>query len=123
MEIRDIELRDLVLLEKHATFPMKNFYDQLYIMKKSVIKDEKLIGSFFVKLTTESMLIFNESCPLTRARALKMMFDYILKEHLKLGFDDSHIFLNNLDNYGELLKKHFGFEDVIGKPLVFRKKA
>jgi hypothetical protein len=123
MEIRDLSLRDLISLEKNATFPLQDPFGKLFIIRKSIIQDDELIGSFLVKLTTESMLVFNDPSPITRAKALKLMYDYICKELVKLGFDDNHVFLNNLEQYGELLKKHFGFEDVIGKPLVIRKRA
>jgi len=119
--IRELNLNDLVILEGNSKFPIENVMGSF--IKRSIIQDGKLVGSIFVKKTTETALIFEGNIsPLNRARALKEIFHFLAFELVKQGFNDTHIFLDNLDSYGELLKKHFGFEDVIGKPLVLRKR-
>ena|SRR5271156_1282358 len=122
--VRDLNLHDLVILEQEAKFQLPKLESPLFIVKKSVEIDGKLIGSFFVKLTSEVSLIFDSSISkLTRARALREIFIHLYLELNKRGFNDTHIFLkDDLKSYGELLKKHCGFEDVIGSALVLRKK-
>ena len=121
--IRDINLHDLMLLEPYVKFPLGSINNPTYCIKKSVENDGKLIGSFLVKATTETSLVFNEeSSSLNKARALREVFKFLSQEIVKLGFNDNHIFLNNLEYYEKLLKKHFGFENIIGTPLVLRGK-
>jgi hypothetical protein len=120
MRIRDVNIRDLVLLEPCAKFPLDN-YNHLYPIKGSLEIDGELIGSFFVKLTSETSLIFApEVSSLNRARALKEIFHLAAKRLVDLGLNDNHIFLKDQESLGKILKKHFGFEDVVGTPLVLR---
>ena len=120
--IRDLNLNDLVKLEKDAKFPLPNLNSDLFFIKKSIELDNELIGSFFVKNTTETSLIFKDVSRLNRARALKQIFHYLAFELVKLGYNDTHVFVPNMSDYENILKKHFGFEDIVGTPLVLRGK-
>ncbi len=118
MQLRELELHDLVLLEKDAQFPMPNLLSSLYCIKKSIEEDGKLIGSFWVKLTSETSLIIDSKYSnITRARAIREIFSFLRPELINKGLDDSHLFIQDNDHYVELLKKHFNFKDNLGVPL------
>jgi len=118
MQLRELNLNDLMLLEKDAQFPMPNLLSPLYCIKKSIEEDGSLIGSFWVKLTSETSLILDSKYSnLTRARAIKEIFRFLRKELVTKGLDDSHLFIQENDHYVELLKKHFHFKDNLGVPL------
>jgi hypothetical protein len=123
MEIRNLNLYDLVLLEKDAKFPLPNLSSNLYVIRKSLLLNDKLIGSFWTKLTSETSLIL---CPevsnLTKARAIREVFQSLYCELQKLGLDDSHLFIQNDEEYVKLLKKHFGFKDQLGTALYIGKR-
>jgi hypothetical protein len=116
--IRDLSLHDLVSLEKEAQFPLPNLSSSLYCIKKSIEYEDKFIGSFWVKMTSETSLILSPNISnLTRAIAIKEIFNFLFTELTKAGLDDSHLFIQNNDQFVDFLKKHFGFKDNLGTPL------
>lgn len=118
MSLRELNLNDLMILERHSMFPLPNLTSKLYCIKKSIEDDGKLLGSFWVKLTSETSLILEPSLSrLAKARAIKEIFDFLVEELTSLGLDDSHLFIENDNLYVEILKKHFGFKDNLGTPL------
>lgn len=119
--IVQLALNDLLRLEKHAQFPMPNLENPLYIVKGSVV-DGKLIGSFWVKMTTEtSMILDPEASKFAKARAIQEIVVFLRKELQRFGFDDSHLFITKDPDYVEFLKRNFGFIDGIGTPLYIKK--
>lgn len=123
--VRDLNLNDLLILEKYAKFDFPKIDSPLFCIKKAVEIDGKLIGLFLTHLTTEVSLVFDDRVSrITRARALKEIYFHLFKELTKSGFDDAHIFLkDDLVSYGEMLKKHCGFEDIVGHGLVLRRRS
>lgn len=118
MSVRDLSLGDLRELESHAKFPLPNLNSKLYIIKKSIESDGELLGSFWVKITSETSLILQPDLSrLAKARAIKEVFDFLVNELVSMGLDDSHLFIDNDDTYVEILKKHFRFKDNLGTPL------
>ena len=116
--ITELLISDLVALEKFARFPLPNLSAPQYILKGSVLDRMNLVGSFWVKITTESSLIVNPSYSnFVKAKAIKEIFEYIKNALLIKGFDDSHLFIEDDPCYVELLKKHFGFKDSLGTAL------
>lgn len=130
MEIRDLNLRDYITLEKlHdkvSEFPIPNPSNKLNIVKKAIYDDGNFIGAGFAWNTTEiSLIVDDDLSSIKRAKAVKLLFDTLLKELVGLGYEDSHVFVIPKTDvkYAELLKKHFGFIDDEGIPLYYRKKV
>lgn len=121
MLIRNINLNDLLRLEKAAQFPMPNLESSLYIIKKTLM-DNGLIGSFWVKATTETSLILSpEISKLKKARAIAEIVKILRCELMKLGYDDSHLFIKDDEEYVNFLKKNFDFKDNLGTALYITK--
>ena len=108
--MRDLEISDLVDLEKNNKIP--NLYNGQFRLMKAIEQDNELIGSCWVRLTTESTIIFKENLNnLTIARALKEVNKFLHCEVPKLGINDSYALFEESPNeeYIRLLKKHFNF--------------
>jgi hypothetical protein len=116
--IRDLSLNDLVILEKDAKFPLPNLANPLYKIQKSIENNSELLGSFWVKITSETSLVLKpELSNLTKARAIKEIFKFLYLEVQRLGLDDSHIFIEDDPHYIKFLKKHLNAKDNLGVPL------
>lgn len=120
MEIRDLSIHDLTILEREAKFPMPNLVSGLYPIKKSIDED-RLLASFWVKVTTETSLILRpDLSDLTKAKIIIKIFKFLTKELQRLGFDDSHLFIENDESYVKFLKQYFSFRDNLGHALYIR---
>jgi hypothetical protein len=112
--LRKLKLSDLVTLSKDNKLPQ--LYNGPFKLIRSIEENGKLIGSFWVRITTENSLVLRKD--LTRleiARAMKEMYEFLYcKVPEELGISDSFvIFENEFDeNYVNLLKKHFPFEEM-----------
>jgi hypothetical protein len=116
--ITDLILADLVKLEKDAKFPLPRLNSELYFIKKSIIRDDKLIASFWVKLTSEVSAVFSaDASPLQKSRALKELESYLDGRLKEVGLEDTHLFVRGDDHFCHLARKHMKFEDVVGIPL------
>src|SRR5205814_9300169 len=93
-------------------FPFPNLDSPLYVIKGIALNDNgRLVGGGFVKLISEAILILdNNASTMERSKALKEFFLIGKAKSEKLGLDSWHVFLSKeLNDYGEILKKHFGF--------------
>jgi hypothetical protein len=113
MQLRDLKLSDLVILEKDNLPPLFNGPFKLI---KSIDDNGDLVGSFWVRITTEvSLLLKPEMSRIKRARAISKIAEFLYdKIPEDLGISDSFItFEGDFDEkYIKLLKKHFNFEEV-----------
>jgi alanine dehydrogenase len=120
--IRELNLNDLVKLENSAKFPLNDIDSKMFCIKKAIEEDGELIGSVMVHITSEVSIILNEKVSrIKKARAILEIFSFLGKELVKLGFEDAHVFIKDNPTYAAILKKHYGFEDVVGTALVVRK--
>lgn len=111
--LRDLNLHDLRILEDSALFPLPNLTNPLYVVKQSVVSDDKLIASFWVKITSEVSIVFgSEASSLSRARALLEVYHFLLDEMKRQGLDDTHLFVKNPGDFGNILVKHLKFKKV-----------
>jgi hypothetical protein len=114
--LRDLELKDLKLLEqihdRSCSFPMPYIIDPRYVIKTSILSDDKrLIGMSFVKSTCElSLILDSEISKFSKSRALKELFKYLPDKIIKKGFNDVHLIADSSD-YAELLNRHFEFKE------------
>jgi len=93
-------------------FPFPDLTSPLYVIKGIALDDKgHLVGGGFVKLTSEVILILDNNASIVeRGKALKEFFLIGKAKSEKLGLDSWHVFLSKeLDDYAEVLKKHFGF--------------
>jgi nickel-dependent lactate racemase len=117
--IRDLKIKDLVALEKCAQFPLENLRNKMKILEKAVEDEKGLLGSVIVNHTAEISIILADRSTRDRVKALKEIEKLVYTELIRQGYRDLHTFI--LDpRYAEILVHHFGFEYVIGIPLVRR---
>jgi hypothetical protein len=112
MRLRDLSINDLVILEKDN---LPDLFNGPYRLIKSIEDKNELIGSFWVRLTTEISLILRPNLNnLTRARAVNEVGRF-LKYSIpgRLGISDAFVVLENESiGYDKILKKHFNFEEI-----------
>lgn len=120
--IRDLKLSDLMSLEKSATFPLENINFSNCPIKKTLLDDKRILGIFMAHSTLEiSIVLESDLSKLSKGKAIRSIFNCLKREITSSGYDDAHVFINNDEHYKNILKKHFGFEDVVGAPLVIRR--
>lgn len=111
--IRDLNINDLVILEKDN---LPTLFNGPFKLIKSVEYQGEFIGSFWVRMTTEvSILLRPESNNFTKARAIKELGNFLYCNIPKeLGISEALVtFDEGFDpNYVKFLKKHFNFQDV-----------
>lgn len=112
--IRDLELRDLVSLEKmnQNGHQLPKLGSKLYPSQKVIEKNGKILGSAFLHLTSDMSIILNPSLSnLCRARLIKEFFSVVPKELMDNNLEDTRVFVNPESDvrYAEFLIRHFGF--------------
>lgn len=119
--IRDLNLHDLVVMENEAKFPLPNINSPLFCVRKSLIINDELIASFWVKLTSETSIVIRGS-KLEKTRAILEIHKFLNSELRRLGLEDNHVFISDTPEYVKILMKHFKFEKIVGEPLVLRRQ-
>lgn len=77
-------------------FPFPNLDDHTFIQKKIAIDRGKVIGCGFVKLTSEFILILDESASISsRVWSVLNLKNTLIPELKKYGIRDTHIFVDN----------------------------
>lgn len=109
-------------LEKYAKFPLDFLIGRPKIVQKTFEDEQGLIGSIFVTGTCEVSAIFNNDRPREIVKLLKELPTILQRELLPKGYRDAHTFIHNNPGYADILIKHIGFEEVLGRPLVWRVK-
>ncbi len=114
MSIEDMKLSDLIILEKDDLPAL--FNGPFKIRKTVYSKDGEIIGSFWVRITTEiSILLRDNISNFKKAKAVSSIGNYLYDEiPTQLGISDSLItFDKEIDEkYIEILKKHFDFKEI-----------
>lgn len=102
----------------NGKFPFPDLRNPLYISRKTVIDDGKMVGGGLVRLTGEGILILDESLPRTmRARAAEQIVYSLMQDVKNKGLDECHVFVRD-PNVQKFLR-HLGFVDCQGgDPLV-----
>lgn len=124
MTIRDLNLEDLRKLENHRNgFPMPNVCNPNYFLQLAIEDDEQLLGICFVKMTTETILIFDRNISkLKKMKAWLKLAARIESEGQSRNLDDTHVFLSgdkeDVENYEKLLLK-LGFVRATGTPMYY----
>jgi hypothetical protein len=96
-------------------FPFPDFSDPTFIEKKVLVDKGKIIGCGLVKLTSEFILIMDESSPLrSRVIGISEIQKNLICALLRRGIRDVHIFPDDekIIKYAE----HLGFEICNSKP-------
>ena len=121
IKLRDYNTKDSFEIEDiHNSinnFPMTDLNHPCKVLKKTVLVDDKIVGTAYVHLTTEVGMILDKTLPiLVRAKIIKEIFTNLIKEMKQTDIEDVYIFVtpeNDLD-YVKFLKHNFGFEDAKG---------
>jgi hypothetical protein len=118
LTIKDLELNDLVILERNNNIP--SLFNGPFRLIKSIEQDGNLIGAFWVRATIEPTLIFRSDIgKLSRARALDEAIKYLNdKVPEQLGISDCLLAVEDQSNssYINYLKKNYNFQE-LGKTL------
>ena len=103
-----------------GSFPLPNLTDPAYIASRTVIDNGSIVAVGLVRVTTEAILIINQSLPrITRARAGQKLVEEMGRELRWRGIHDCHVFVKN-PKVREYLR-HLGFIDCnAGEPLMIR---
>jgi len=94
--------------------------DPLLISKKVIIENNQIIGSGMVKITTEGILILDESIPVDiRVNALKLLIKECQLDLEKKNIHECHVFVKN-ERFQRVLAK-LGFQFCKGgTPMIFQ---
>ena len=117
--IRDLNIGDLVELEKHALFPLENISNKPIVLEKTVEDDKGLVGSIIVYQTAELTAIFNDRSIRDKVKVMRRLDEFIYRELVSRGYRDLHTFISD-PVFANILVQHFGFEYVVGRALVKR---
>lgn len=125
--IRDLQISDLMRIEQihHNDFPLPEINDPSYIVQKTLIKDEKVVGACFARLTSELVLIMDERLSkFSRARLYKEVIRTMTCELFKRNIRTTHVFITPVNDfiYANLLEKHLGFVKATGIPMYLEVK-
>ena len=121
MEYRDLNVHDLVELEKNAQFPLDFLINKPKIIEKALEDEKGLAGAVIVSGTVEVSIILNNSrSKRDRIEAIRQLSDVLYRELTTRGYRDAHVFITD-PKYADILIKHFGFERVVGQALVRRR--
>jgi hypothetical protein len=118
VKIRRAEKRDwddIVRISSEQDFPFPTFENlQSFVV---VVKDDKVIAFGYVKLLAEAVFAPSKKSKKDAGAALKLIHEMLLEDVKALNFKQVHVF-SMPHEYGDILIKHFGFEDVIGRSQV-----
>lgn len=123
--IRNTIFSDLDKLQEWCPKEPPDLASGLYCSQKTLLDEAGNPKGFaLLKLTCEAVLVLDpEATDLERARLVKLSFESLKSEAIgKYGLDQVQFVLRpGDDHYAEILKKHFGFRDQPGIPLVLWK--
>jgi len=105
------------------SFPFPDLKNPMYFVKDVIEKDGKIIALGTARLTCEGIAILDPKLSdEEKTEAIKLLLALALMKCQKFGLYDLHAFLAgpHAESFREILKKHFGFEDCEGLPLVLR---
>lgn len=115
--IRNFHHNDIFDIEDlHAAnsqFKMPDYGNPSNVIKKTIIHENRIVGSAFVHVTSEIGLILDgDLSNITKTKILCRLFQILLSELKETDIDDTHVFILPESDlkYAELLKKKFGFE-------------
>lgn len=126
--IRELKFADLDKIYEWCPkeYPFPDLASGLYCCQKALVIGQRLSGTALLKLTCEAVLIIDPSLgKLERARLISEAFQELKNEAIeKYGLDQVHVFIlpENDEHYAEILKKHFGFQEATGIPLVLTRQ-
>lgn len=121
-EIRDMTDEELIR-EFPRDFPFPDLESLLYVSRKEVVVDGKVVAAAFLKITSEAILIQAPDLPrATRARVLTALTDVLDEELETFGLDEVHVFISKpeVDKTVSYYTKRLGFIKVSGVPLMRR---
>jgi hypothetical protein len=110
MTVRNIQSTDKKALEAISIdFPFPDIENPLYMAAKVIEDDGKVIGAAFIRLTSEAILVMDETTPKrTRVEGVEGCFNALQQEIKALGMDECHAFVR-APNIAKLLTK-LGFK-------------
>jgi hypothetical protein len=125
--VSDLKISDLVKIERihHNDFPLPEINDPSYIIKKTLLKDNEVVGAAFARLTSELVLIIDPKLnDFTRAKLWIETAGEMFRDLLRRNIKSTHVFVTpeSDEKYVELLEKKLGFVRATGIPLYLEVK-
>jgi len=124
MECRLLKDSDLIAIDEI----WQKFYKEEFglppldkaIYAVAVENKGKVVGFGQTRLTTESLMIIDQDLSIRdKVEILKLIMEAQTIGMTKAGLYETHAFAQN-PNFARILKKHFGYEPVVGESLVMR---
>jgi len=112
---RKEDWEDIVRISAEQDFP---FPDLSKLQSfRVVVKDGKVIAFGYVKLLAEAVFAPSKESKKDIGASLRLIYEKLLEDVQELNFRQIHVF-SMPHEYGDILIKHFGFEDVVGRSQV-----
>jgi len=110
--MRELHVRPLTTEDTNSvleifdnSFSKPDFDSALYLSKKVIEVNGKIVAAGLCRLTSEGILIADMNQPLTiRTRAIKELIDVMIEDSYDMGMDECHMFTGN-DEITNLLSK------------------
>lgn len=123
--LRELDEKDYPTLAKlhkarEYDFALPEFSNPLYIVKAISEKDNEIIAAGLVKITSEAIIIFNESAKLKdKIESLEDLLTIGAKKTLDYGIPDWHCWVKDT-GFANLLRRKYNFTNAGGKSLYLR---
>lgn len=124
-KVRNAEIRDWNSIESihDGSFPFPRLTDDRYIIQKSVLNEDKLIGFTCTILTTETILMLDPKLnSFGKAKAIKALHEELEKELIAKKLPETIMFLTKEESSTLKILQKLGHEEVKGKPVVWQGK-
>jgi len=108
--IRPSDIPRLKAIASHYDFPFPDLTNPLYFAKGVAVKGNKIIGSGFLKLTAEAILLLDyEDTKREKVEAINALFIAAKMISVKRGIQDWHVFVKDSPSFEDVLIRHYGF--------------
>jgi len=106
---------DIVRISKEQDYPFPDLSN--LVSFRVVVKDGKVIAFGYVRLLAEAVFAPSKESKKDIGASLKLIYERMLEDVKEQRFKQVHVF-SMPHEYGDILIKHFGFEDIIGRSQV-----
>ena len=117
-ELEDSDYSSLIKIHEQE-FPMPNLVDPIYFDKHVIEKDGKIVAAGICKLTSEALLIIDESQHgIMKIREIVDLINYMYKTVHSKGMNECHIWCVNPNIQSILFR--LGFRPCKGSSMVMK---
>lgn len=100
-------------IAKNHDYPLVNTFETASV----TTDDEDKLLCFGVLRSNIEAILYCDGNRLQKAESIKLLIEQGILDAKKLGYSDIYLFAQD-NNFADFLKKHFGFRDALGVPLI-----